>query len=121
MSLLTLWIYYDYIMKLTYKLSFLLLIVPEQQTDPLPKKAVLRLPDPIPDPITEKPRKKTSRKMDKLAGKSLELKVNPVFERVGDYTKDAERRKIDLRLNVICFVSVLVGIAALELAWAERR
>ena len=55
------------------------------------------------------------------AGKSIDLKVNPIFERVGDYTKDVERREIDVRLNIISLLGIICAIAALELDWRDRE
>ena len=51
----------------------------------------------------------------------MELKVNPIFERVGDYTKDHERRMIDLRLNLLSLAGIIMGICQLELSWNEKR
>ena len=51
----------------------------------------------------------------------MELKVNPIFERVGDYTKDDERRMIDLRLNLLSLVGIIMGVCQLELSWDAKR
>ncbi|GMH82778.1 hypothetical protein TL16_g09377 [Triparma laevis f. inornata] len=61
-----------------------------------------------------------SKKIGKLAGKSVELKVNPLFERVGDYTKDPERRMIDVRLNFLSLFGVVLGVLQLEIAWSQK-
>lgn len=85
-----------------------------------------------------------SKKIGKLAGKSVELKVrndyilvhivallrlaintgslqvNPLFERVGDYTKDPEPRMIDVRLNFLSLFGVVLGVLQLEIAWSQK-
>jgi len=59
------------------------------------------------------------RKLNQIHGKTMELRVNPLYERVGNYTKDKERRMYDFWLNIVCFVSLFLAIIGLEIAWLE--
>ncbi len=71
--------------------------------------------------VTVKQGTAMSNKMNQLAGKSMNLKVNPIFERVGDYTRDRERRLFDVRLNLCSLVGIVCAIAQLEACWNTRQ
>ena len=46
-----------------------------------------------------------------------QLTVNPIFERVGDYTRDAERRQLDRKLFAAAIFGLALAIVSLELTW----
>ncbi|GMI07928.1 hypothetical protein TrVE_jg11150 [Triparma verrucosa] len=57
-------------------------------------------------------------KASKMTGKDEDqLTVNPIFERVGDYTRDAERRQLDRKLFAAAIFGLALAIMSLELTW----
>lgn len=57
-------------------------------------------------------------KASKMTGKDEdELTVNPIFERVGDYTRDDERRHLDRKLFATAILGLILAIVSLELTW----